>query len=118
MKKDYKRLPICVLIDGLYANQPTMEVIKTENNWEFIIVWKDKTLYRLQEEVTQHRAQNLVINQYREKVKNQYCRTENHYEYDPEPLSNISCPIYYIKLEEDDIDIELRQIIKLQSSSL
>ncbi len=105
MKKEYKRLPVCILIDGLYANQPTMKAIRIENNWEFIIVWKDKTLYSLQEEVAQHREQNLVISQYQQKILNQYNSIEKHYEYDPEPLSNITCPIYYLKLEEEKKDI-------------
>ena len=112
MKNDYKRLPVCILIDGLYANQPTMKAIKVENKWEFIIVWKDKTLYSLQDEVADHRKQNLVINQYKERILNQYCRIEKYYQYDPEPLSNITCPIYYMKLEENEIDIRIEEDTK------
>lgn len=104
LKKEYKRLPICIVLDGLYANQPTMNAIKILNGWEFIVVWKDKTLYRLQDEVEQHREQNLVVQNYSEVIHNAHSRTENHYEYDPMALSNLTCPIYYLKQKEKNID--------------
>ncbi len=114
LKKEYNRLPICILLDGLYANQPTMKAIKVENNWEFIIVWKDKTLYELQDEIELHRDQNQVVQRSKLRVHNQYQRTESDYEYSPIALSNSSCPIYYAKVREKEIDI--RSGIETQST--
>lgn len=105
LKQEYKRLPICILLDGLYANQPIMNTIKIVNNWEFIIVWKDKTLYSLQDEVKEHDQKNLLVKRFKQEVQNQYKRTENYYEYDPIALDNITCPLYYAKLQEEKIDI-------------
>ncbi len=48
LKKAYPRLQICLLMDGLFAKAPIMKEIK-EKAWEFVIVWKEKTLYKLQE---------------------------------------------------------------------
>jgi hypothetical protein len=43
LKKDYSRLPICILLDGLFACYPVMTQIKVMG-WEYIIVWKDGEL--------------------------------------------------------------------------
>lgn len=47
IKKDYKRLPICVLADSLYAKSTIREICKA-NNWEYLINLKKgsaKTLW-------------------------------------------------------------------------
>jgi len=43
LKKHFPKLPITLLLDGLYANGPTFELCR-ENNWKFMIVLKDKSL--------------------------------------------------------------------------
>ncbi len=43
LKSDFPRLPICILLDGLFASGPVIEQIKS-NGWEYIIVWKDGKL--------------------------------------------------------------------------
>jgi hypothetical protein len=48
--KDYfPRLAIKVLLDGLYANGPVIELCK-KNNWEFMIVLQDDSLKSVWEE--------------------------------------------------------------------
>ncbi|MCP4231744.1 MAG: DDE transposase family protein, partial [bacterium] len=50
IKRFFKRYPIIVLLDGLYANGPIMERCD-EYNWQFMIVLQDKSLPTVWEEV-------------------------------------------------------------------
>lgn len=43
LKKRFPRLPICLLLDGLFANGPTMTICE-DMNWKYIIVLKDNSL--------------------------------------------------------------------------
>ncbi len=43
LKATFKRLPIMLLLDGLYANGPVMEICHM-NRWDYMIVLKDKSL--------------------------------------------------------------------------
>jgi hypothetical protein len=49
LKKEFPRLPVMLLLDGLYANGPVMELC-TENKWQFMIVLKDNCLGSVWEE--------------------------------------------------------------------
>ena len=46
LKKRFPRLPICLLLDGLFANGPSMTVCE-KNKWKYIIVLKDSDLKNL-----------------------------------------------------------------------
>jgi len=50
LKKFFSRLPICLLVDGLYTNVALMDVCK-QNQWKFITVLKDGNLPSVREEV-------------------------------------------------------------------
>lgn len=49
LKSAFKRLPVMVLLDGLYPNGPVMEICR-KNNWDFMIVLQDKSLPSVWEE--------------------------------------------------------------------
>ena len=49
LKSTFKRLPIMLLLDGLYANGPVMEICHI-NRWDYMIVLKDKSLPTVWEE--------------------------------------------------------------------
>jgi len=49
LKKNFPRLPIMVLLDGLYANGPVMARCR-EYDWQFMIVLQDKSLPLVWEE--------------------------------------------------------------------
>ncbi len=49
IKKDYPRLPICILGDSLYACAPVFQICK-ENRWEYLIRYKDGSIPSLAEE--------------------------------------------------------------------
>jgi len=43
VKEDFKRLPICIVADSLYACAPVMTICK-ENNWEYLIRFKEGSI--------------------------------------------------------------------------
>ncbi len=49
LKSEFKRLPIMLLLDGLYPNGPVMEICRNYN-WDFMIVLQDKSLGSVWEE--------------------------------------------------------------------
>ena len=49
LKSMFKRLPIMLLLDGLYANGPVIEICRN-NRWDYMIVLKDKSLTTVWEE--------------------------------------------------------------------
>ncbi len=57
LKKDFSRLQICILLDGLFASGPVMEQIKS-NGWEYIIVWKNGKLKSVWEQLGDLRLEN------------------------------------------------------------
>ena len=52
LKKSFPRLPICLVVDGLYPSEPFFE-LSQEKHWRFISVFKDETLPSIQEEVAE-----------------------------------------------------------------
>jgi len=50
IKKYFCRLPICILADGLYPNQSFFKICN-ENNWRYIVTFKDGNLPSVWEEV-------------------------------------------------------------------
>lgn len=49
IKKDFPRLPICMLADSLYAAKPVMDICK-KYNWDYLIRFKDGSISTLAEE--------------------------------------------------------------------
>ena len=49
LKQEFPKLSFTLLLDGLYANGPVMEIC-SKNKWEFMIVLKDKSLPSVWEE--------------------------------------------------------------------
>lgn len=50
IKQLFPRLPICLLLDGLYANGPVFEICE-KYLWHYIVVFKDGNLPSLQEDI-------------------------------------------------------------------
>lgn len=57
LKKAFPRLPIMLLLDGLYPNKPVLDICK-KNNWKYNIVLKDNSLKTVQEEL-----QDMILSQ-------------------------------------------------------
>ena len=54
LKKNFLRLPMMLLLDGLYPTNPVFTICKL-NNWGCIITLKDNSLKSLQEEISDQR---------------------------------------------------------------
>lgn len=52
LKKSFPRLPICLVVDGLYPCEPFFELCQ-KKKWAFISVFKDETLPSIQEQVAE-----------------------------------------------------------------
>jgi hypothetical protein len=50
LKKQYPRLPVCILDDGLYPNNTVFDICQS-NDWKYILVLQDTMLKSVQEEV-------------------------------------------------------------------
>jgi len=61
LKKEFPRLPLLLLLDGLYPKAPIFTICKT-NNWPYIITLKDKSLRSVQEQI----ADKLLFKDYRQ----------------------------------------------------
>ncbi|GHU83045.1 hypothetical protein FACS189415_4590 [Bacteroidia bacterium] len=64
LKKQYPRLPVCILADGLYPYEGAFEVCE-QNDWKYIYVLQDKSLATVQEE--------LVLTRRGKPAKEHYC---------------------------------------------
>ena len=49
LKKQFPRLPICILADSLYASEPVMNICK-ENEWDYILRYKGGSIPTIEEE--------------------------------------------------------------------
>jgi hypothetical protein len=111
LKKQYPRLPICILLDGLFSKIPIKEKIKAYG-WEFIIVWKNKTLYALQDEIGQHRREGKLEIKEKTIVHNLKSRTDYTYEFCRITLKNKMVSLYYMSLVKNDIHLDKTDLNK------
>jgi hypothetical protein len=51
LKKQYPRLPVCILADGLYPYENAFKICE-DNGWKFIFVLQDNSLKTVREELT------------------------------------------------------------------
>ena len=99
IKKDYPRLPVCILADGLYPNKTFMKICQ-DNGWAYVVVLKDKNLKGLQEDITD------VENKHRHSL--QYDRIEakgkkhihQKYEWITDTLTHAGHTVYWLSCTE------------------
>ncbi len=95
LKRDYPRLPLCLLADGLYPNEGFFEICQ-DNDWAFILTFKDGNLPSVWEEV--HALWRLQTAQQREENRlqgqthiHQRFRWITHIDYQATRLHWIEC---------------------------
>lgn len=79
IKKDFSRLPICILADSLYANGPVLDICKS-NRWEYIIRFKSgsiKTLGKEFEEIKKIENNALIKIDIPNKTNREYVYVNN-----------------------------------------
>jgi len=96
LKSTFARLPICILLDGLFVSGPVIEQIKS-NGWEYIIVWKDGKLKNVQEQLVDLRLEKQVERVEKEQIYNPKVKTDHTYEYSKASLEHQGHEFYYIK---------------------
>ena len=104
LKTAFPRLPICVIMDGLYLKYPILKTIKSYN-WEFIMVWKDKTLYALQDELAFRLEEGQEKTEHYTDVHNANSRSEYEFQYGEEPLQHKDIDVYYVKGIKSNINL-------------
>ena len=100
LKKDFSRLPICILADSLYANGPVMDICKS-NRWEYIIRFKSgsiKTLSKEFEDIKNLENKFILKEDYKSKTDRKYAYV-NDLEYKAHTVS-------VAELEETKIEIK------------
>lgn len=94
LKKYFPRLPIVITADGLYPNKPFFDICR-ENNWGFIVTFKDGNLSSVWEEVNllPKTATNTTEKTEADKttVTQLVYRWENDIEYKGHKLNFIEC---------------------------
>jgi hypothetical protein len=63
LKKQYPRLAVCLLADGLYPNETAFKICEA-NGWKFIFVLQDSSLKTVQQELTLTRRSKPVAEWY------------------------------------------------------
>jgi hypothetical protein len=58
LKRDFPRLPICIVADGLYPNEPFFETCRS-NQWEYICTFKMGNLPSLRKEIDELKPCNI-----------------------------------------------------------
>lgn len=72
IKKDFSRLPICILADSLYSNSPVMDICKS-NKWEYIIRFKTGSIKTLGKEFETIKAmENKIITENTDGAEKRY----------------------------------------------
>ena len=64
LKIDFPRLPVCIVADGLYPNEPFFQICK-KNHWPFVCVFKEGNLPTLRKKVNElkpSRDKQLTVN--------------------------------------------------------
>jgi hypothetical protein len=72
IKKEFPRLPVVLLLDGLYPKDPVFNICKS-NRWLYIITLKDKSLKSVQEQL----ADKLLFKDYRQ--QNHFITDKTHW---------------------------------------
>lgn len=109
LKKQFARLPMLIVLDGLYAKAPIMDKIRSYG-WQFGIVWKDKTLFDLQDIISQRLEDKQLHTSVRTTFPSKNHRIESTYSYSCQPLSYKENTLYYAGVTETSIKIESSEI--------
>jgi hypothetical protein len=106
LKKDFSRLPICILADSLYANGPVMDICKS-NRWEYIIRFKSgsiKTLSKEFEDIKNLENKSVVVEDHKNKIYRKYAYV-NNLDYKVHSIS-------VAELEETKIEIKAEKEVR------
>lgn len=104
LARSFPRLPLCILMDGLFAKQPIQQKIK-KYDWEFIMVWKDKTCWALQDQIAGYRVDQKIKTQSYTTFISKNKREEYELEYLPQSLDQKGIDVYYLKGQKREVSV-------------
>ena len=97
IKKQYPRLPVCILADGLYPNKTFMKICQ-DNNWAYIVVLKDKSLKTLQEDIVDVENKHRHSQEHSRREGRKYIRQT--YEWITDKLTHGGHTVYWLSCTE------------------
>jgi hypothetical protein len=116
LKKAFPRLPILLLLDGLYPNGPIMERCRTYH-WDFMIVLKDRSLSSVWEEydsLLHEQGENRMQQNWGERRQHFQWVNAIRYEYGPNAKKSIVlhvvvCREHWQALDPDTLEIVTKE---------
>lgn len=117
LKKQFPRLPIMILIDGLYAQGPVMKFCQRDKHWEYMIVLKDKSLPSVWEEFDALKVLE-PNNKYEQKwgTRRQHFQWVNEIDYAFGPNGRNELKVNVVVCEEDWEDLDDNNEIEIKTS--
>jgi hypothetical protein len=114
LKSEFPRLPIMVLLDGLYPNGPVFQICR-KNHWQFMIVLKDDSLKSVWEEF--NGLSQLEPNQQADRIwgnRRQHFRWVNDIEYRYDTNQKKKQIVHVVVCEEswEELDVQGHPIEK------
>lgn len=109
LKQEFPKLRLTLLLDGLYANGPVIEICR-KNKWQFMIVLKDDSLPSVWEEVNGLLRLDTKRENYYERIwwnRSQTFRWVNDIDYDYGYRRTKTLKIHVVICEESWEEIEL-----------
>lgn len=105
LKKDFPRLPVCILGDSLYASEPVFDICK-KNNWEFLIRYKDGSILSIAEEFKtikeMNEAQEHVVFEKKEYKRKKRENLKHHMRWVSQlPYRKHEVTVMELKIEQD-----------------
>jgi hypothetical protein len=117
IKKAFARLPILLLLHGLYPNGPIMERCR-EYHWDFMIVLKDGSLPTVWEEYHSRRheqEENRCQQDWGERRQHFQWVNAIRYEYGPNAKKAIDIHVVVCREQWEEVDPETWQIVTKES---
>jgi len=117
LKEHFPRLPIILLLDGLYANGPVMALCQ-QYHWQFMIVLKDKSLSTVWDEVEGLKPlqpQNNETRLWKGRYQHFYWVDHILYEYSSNGHQAITVHVVVCEEEWDEVDQETGEIVRQKS---
>lgn len=115
LKERFPRLPIMVLLDGLYANGPVMDFCQREKNWDFMIVLQDDSLPSVWEEfegLKKLQTENHLRRKWGNRKQHFQWVTDIEYYYGPNDRKRLTVHLVVCEEEWEDLDENNQSITK------
>lgn len=99
LKRHFPRMPVCLLADGLYANQSFMKTC-TDNGWKYIVVLKDDSLKQLQTDIADTHPKEYQTIELSHLTNKGSCSTQQHISWINTAFAHKENQCYWLKCAE------------------